>query len=267
MTATAFHDNAAPGNPAGEPLPELDIQEREKQSRLTVLLRLLLLIPQFIVLFVLGIVAFFAVIAGWFSALVLGRLPEPIERYLTNYLGYGTRVDASSMLVTDRYPPFSFGGTTDYPVQIELVPHVRLNRLAVLFRIILMIPAGIVSYVVGAGWWAVGFIIWLVVLIMGRVPRPLFQATAAVVRYRMRMGAYTMMLTSSYPKRLFGDQPAVAAGAAPRSATRPLLLETGGKVLLVIFIVLGVLAAVANGVTSGTADYKQKSPYSVSTLG
>ena len=266
MTETAFHDNAVPGNPAGEPLPELDIPEPGKQNRLTVLLRLLLLIPQFIVLFVLGIVTFFVTIAGWFSALVLGRLPEPIERYLTNYLGYATRVDASSMLVTDRYPPFSFGGTPDHPVQIELVPHVRLNRLAVLFRIILMIPAGIVSYVVGAGWWVVAFLIWLVVLIMDRMPRPLFQATAAILRFRMRMGAYTMMLTSSYPKRLFGDQSAAAAGTAPRSATRPLLLETGGKVLLVIFIVLGVLAAVGNGVQSGTADYDYKSPDTVSTL-
>ncbi|MGW8378115.1 DUF4389 domain-containing protein [Streptomyces sp. ODS28] len=258
MAAAGPYGDAMPGGRRAEALPELDVPEPGHQHRLTVLLRLLLLIPQFIVVFVLAVIAFFVTVAGWFSALVLGRLPDPIWAYLRQYLGYETRVNASAVLLTDRYPPFRLGPPVEYPVQVE-VERTDLNRLAVLFRIILMIPAAIVSYVVWAGWWSVAFLCWLVVLIMGRCPRPLFEATSAVLRYRMRMGAYTMMLTSAYPKRLFGDEGAPLAGTlegtggpGARSATRPLVLNTGGKALLVIFIVLGALTAIGNGVGSGT---------------
>ena len=44
------------------------------QRRVTVLFRLLLAIPQFIVLYVLTIVAEFVAIVGWFAALFTGRL-------------------------------------------------------------------------------------------------------------------------------------------------------------------------------------------------
>lgn len=248
---------------AGEPLPELDMPFPQHQNRWTVFLRLLLLIPQYIVLAVLTIAAVVTAIVGWFAALVLGRLPDPIRGFLTGFLRYDTRVNASLMLLTDRYPPFRLGEVQDYPVRIDVEP-VHLNRLAVFFRILLMIPAMIIQAIVSAGWWSVSFISWLVVLIMGRMPEPLFEATSAILRYRMRLGAYSLMLASSYPKRLFGDAseatwtapPAagkgpdeLTAGATPvaaRSATRPLRVGTAGKVLICVFIILGLGSVAAN---------------------
>jgi hypothetical protein len=47
-----------------ELLPELDIIPPERQRRLTVLLRLLLLIPQLIAVAVLGVAVFFVAIIG-----------------------------------------------------------------------------------------------------------------------------------------------------------------------------------------------------------
>lgn len=46
-----------------------------EQRRWTVLLRWLLLLPQFVVVALLSFAAFFVTIAGWFSALVLGGCP------------------------------------------------------------------------------------------------------------------------------------------------------------------------------------------------
>jgi hypothetical protein len=239
-------------------LPELDITPPARQRRLTVLLRLLLLVPQFIVMAVLGFVTFFAAIAAWFAALVLGRLPGWAESYLSGYLGYATRVYASLYLLVDSYPPFSFTAAQS-PVQVELRPG-QLNRLAVLFRIILAIPAGIIGAVLTAGWEALSFFCWLVVLILGRTPEPLFEATAAILRYSMRLQAYFLMLTPAYPKRLFGDRApagaAGAAGAAPGgwSATRPLLLTGGGKVLLAVFIVFGLVSVAVPSGESGSGS-------------
>lgn len=237
-------------------LPALDVPEPGSQRRLTVLLRLLLAVPQILVLVVLGVLAWFVTVIGWFAALVIGRLPEFAERYLSGFLAYETRVTAYLMLLVDTYPPFAFDAPK-HPVAIELRPG-RLNRLAVLFRIVLMIPAAVIESVTTAGWWALSFLCWLVVLVLGRMPRPLFEATAAIMRYSMRYQAYLMMLTSSYPKRLFGDAnegPApLRAPGVRASATRPLVLSGGGTALLVIFVVVGLVTSVFSRVDSGNND-------------
>jgi len=75
---------------------ELDIRFEgpERQSRGTVAFRLLLAVPQFVVLFFLGIVATVLAIIGWFAALVLGRLPRWIATFELNVIAYSVRVNA-----------------------------------------------------------------------------------------------------------------------------------------------------------------------------
>lgn len=252
MAATGWTMPTAPQTP--EWLPVLDIPEPARQRRLTVLLRWLLLLPQFIVLAVFSFVATLTVIVGWFAALVLGRLPDPIARLLTGYVGYHARVTSSAMLLVDRYPPFALRAPADYPVQIELRPG-RLNRLAVFFRLILAIPASIIESLATTGWFAVSFIIWLVVLIAGRMPRPLFEASAATMRYAMRLNAYIFLLTPAYPKRLFGDGPPDPA-AETFSATRPLRMSGLGTALLVVFLLVGLASHLASSFanTDSTSD-------------
>lgn len=246
-------------NVAGEFLPELDLDNPARQRRWTVLLRLILLVPQFVVVWALSIVAHVVTIIGWFAALVLGRLPDWVADYLSGYLAWTTRVNAYLTLVVDAYPPFEWE-PADPAVRIEVRPG-RLNRLAVLFRVILAIPATILAGVLGVGWAACAFFCWLVVLVMGRTPVPLFGASVAFVRYEMRYQAYWMMLTSAYPKGLFGEdhpenQPDTGpdAGAETRrSGTRPLLLTAGGRGLLILFIVVGVLAYIGDAVGNSQA--------------
>ncbi|WP_425555613.1 DUF4389 domain-containing protein [Kitasatospora kazusensis] len=236
-------------------LPVLDIPEPAPQRRLTVLLRWLLLLPQFVVLWVLSIVATLAAIVGWFAALFTGRLPEPVAGFLAGYVGYQARVAASAMLLVDRYPPFSLAAPAGHPVQIELRPG-RLNRLAVLFRLILMFPAVIIESLVSSGWFALSFLIWLVVLITGRLPRPLFEATAATLRYSVRLNSYVLMLTSAYPKHLFGDAALYPATEQVYSATRPLRLSGWGTAFLVLFLLAGIGSDIASsfGTTSGDSS-------------
>ncbi len=65
----------------------------------------------------------------------------------------------------------------------------------------------------------------------------------------MRYTAYLVMLTSAYPKQLFGDEP----GSDPEgkvSATRPLVMSGAGRGLLVLFLVLGLASAVTSSVTT-----------------
>lgn len=246
----------SPGRRAGDAhefLPVLDIIEPARQRRLTVLFRLLLLIPHAVVLFFLEIAAFFTVVFGWFAALVLGRLPAPVFRFLAAVLGYRTRVGASAMLLVDRYPPFTLDLSPDYPVGIDVRP-TQLSRPAVFFRLILVIPAAIVQSLATSGWSALAILWWLITLILGRLPRPLFEATAATLRYEMRVSAYLSMLSPAYPKGLFGEDALSVPERQSRSATRPLVMSTAGKALLVLFLVLGLVGGITTSVTRSSSD-------------
>ena len=72
------------------------------------LVKWLLAIPHYIVLFFLGIAAFFAAVFAWFAILATGQYPRALFDFVVGVGRWGLRVDAYvSLLVTDRYPPFS----------------------------------------------------------------------------------------------------------------------------------------------------------------
>lgn len=194
------------------------------QRRLTVLVRFILAIPHLACLAALGVAAEFVAIIGWFGALFTGRLPGFAADFLGGYLHWQFRVSAYTALMTDVYPPFAFGDAP-YPVRIAFRPG-RLNRLAVLFRVFLVFPAGLVADVLELGAFTImGVVTWLIVLVRGTMPEPLYQAYAAVLRYVTRYTGYLLMLTSAYPAGLFGDTPPAPpafAGTAPAwGAPRP----------------------------------------------
>jgi hypothetical protein len=189
------------------------------QSRLTVLIRLLMVIPHLIVLWALAIAAYVVVIIGWFGALFTGRLPNFAADYLAGFVRWQTRVLGYAILLTDVYPPFTLEDA-DYPIRVAVRPG-RLNRLAVLFRLILLIPAWIVEAVVGYGAFTLFQIVnWLIVLFSGRMPNSLYQALAAALRYQARVIGFAFMLTSAYPSGLYGD-PVMAAPAGPAGPAGP----------------------------------------------
>jgi uncharacterized protein DUF4389 len=183
-----------------------------RQRRVTVLFRLLLVIPHYIVLCALGIAAMIVVIIGWFAALFTGRLPAGLADFLVGWLRWWTRVAAYVGLLTDQYPPFALADA-DYPVRVSAAPG-RLNRLTVLFRIILAIPASLLLGLLIYGAPVIGLVIWLIVLVTGTMPGSAYEAVAAVIRFAARFYGYFYLMSGTYPGGLFGD-PADAAAAAP----------------------------------------------------
>jgi hypothetical protein len=175
-----------------------------RQSRLTVLLRLFLVLPHLVVLAFAGVAAFVLAIIGWFAALFTGELPGFVAEFEAGYLRWQTRVTGYAILLTDGYPPFSMQDA-DYPVRVAVAPG-PLNRLAVLFRIFLLIPCLLLQEILAYGAFTVAQIIsWVIVLIRGEMPAALHQALAAVLRFQARTSGYGLMLTSAYPGALFGD--------------------------------------------------------------
>jgi hypothetical protein len=200
------------------------------QRRLTVFFRIILVIPQLVVVFFLFIAAFVVVVIGWFGALFMGRLPRFAAEFLPGVLRWQMRVTAYQYLMTDKYPPFTLEHDDAYPVWLTALPG-RLNRWAVLFRLLLGLPASIFSSIVQYGAFTlVAFIAWLIVLFSGSMPPSLYQAYAAALRYQARVYGYGFMLTSEWPWGLLGDRetfgtqgplPAVAAYGTPQSYGTP----------------------------------------------
>jgi len=71
------------------------------------LVKWLLAIPHYIVLFFLGIAAFVAVVIAWFAILFTGRYPRGLFDYVEGVYRWHNRVIGYALiLVTDQYPPF-----------------------------------------------------------------------------------------------------------------------------------------------------------------
>jgi hypothetical protein len=87
---------------------EFDYPDVERDlNRWLPIVKWLLAIPHYIVLFFLYIGAFFAVIAAWLAILFTGRYPRAIFGYVEGVFRWHNRVVAYAwILVTDRYPPF-----------------------------------------------------------------------------------------------------------------------------------------------------------------
>lgn len=176
-----------------------------KQRRWTIAIRWLLLIPQFIVLIFVSIGGILVSIAAWFSALVLGRVPESLASFLRIVVRWFMRVTASNLLLTDAYPPFNGDEDFNYPIGVEFPPSGRLNRWSVLFRFILVIPAYFVGGAIQIGIFAFSIVLWFAALILGRLPDPMYRAAATALRYNARMYSYAWMLTSEYGWGWKGD--------------------------------------------------------------
>ena len=92
---------------------EIDYPDVETDlNRWFPLVKWLLAIPHYFVLFFLSIAAFFAVILAWFAILATGRYPRGVFDFIVGVGRWHLRVGAYAfLLVTDRYPPFSLRAT------------------------------------------------------------------------------------------------------------------------------------------------------------
>jgi hypothetical protein len=88
---------------------EIDYPDAERDlNRWLPLVKWLLAIPHYLVLFVLSLAAVVAVVFAWFAILFTGRYPRALFDFVVGVGRWWLRVHAYAfLLVTDRYPPFS----------------------------------------------------------------------------------------------------------------------------------------------------------------
>ena len=218
-------------------------------SRWLWLVKWLLAIPHYIVLFFLWVAFVVLTIVAFFAILFTGRYPRGIFDFNLGVLRWTWRVSYYSYgaLGTDRYPPFTLDEAPDYPATLDVAYPERLSRGLVLVKWwLLAIPQYILLgiFLGGAGsaagraedwggwhWWYNGGLIWALVLFAGvallfmaRYPRGLFDFVLGLDRWVARVVAYAGLMTDAYPPfRLDqgGDDPAGTAAAVVEAPTAP----------------------------------------------
>jgi uncharacterized protein DUF4389 len=185
--------------PAHHPV-RLRVNDDLRRTRLTVFFRVFLAIPHFLWLALLGIIVVLAAIANWFATLAQGRSPEALHTFLAGYLRYSTQVSAYVFLIADPYPHFFLiNPTEDYPVDLEIDSPEPQNRWTVAFRIVLAIPALIVTQILRNLSGILAVFSWFVALFQARVPEGIRNFAALALRYESQTYAYIALLTPRYP--------------------------------------------------------------------
>jgi hypothetical protein len=172
----------------------------ERRSRLTAFFRLILAIPLMIWLYFYAIVASIAIVIAWFAIVLTGRYPRGLYDFVAGYTRFITRFTAYAVLLCDPYP--SFGGSDDpaYPVRMQFAgPNEHYSRVKTFFRIILAIPIVVLRYVMGLLLEISAVAAWVVIVVMGKMPRGLFDLMVLANSYTARSDAYLYLLTETYP--------------------------------------------------------------------
>ncbi|MFF3573219.1 DUF4389 domain-containing protein [Nocardia jiangxiensis] len=222
-------------------------------SRWQWIIKWILAIPHYIVLFFLYIAYFVVTVIAFFAILFTARFPRGLFDFNVGVMRWGWRVRfyALSPLGTDRYPPFSLRSDENYPADLDVDYPERLNRWLVLIKWwLLAIPQYLIVAAIaggGMGFWGGGhhghhghhghmhtmggesWISLLTILVLiaaigllftGKYPRGLFDFVMGLVRWIIRVRVYSSLMRDEYPPfRL--DQGAREPGAAVAAVSSP----------------------------------------------
>ena len=179
------------------------------------LVKWLLAIPHFVILFFPWIAFLFSTIFAFFSILFTGKYPQGLFNFNVGVLRWHWRVAfyCLSVLGTDRYPPFSLN-PADYPATLEIEYPERLSRGLVLVKWwLLAIPHYLILGLLQGGSGprfgglnAVLVVIAVIVLLFtGRYHQDIYRLVLGINQWSMRVVAYASLMTDRYPPFRIGE--------------------------------------------------------------
>ena len=192
---------------------QVDARLDHPLSRWLWLVKWIILLPHYLVLFLLWIAFAVVTVVAFFAILITTRYPRQLFDFNLGVLRWTWRVGYYSYagLGTDRYPPFSLAEHTDYPATLRVPYPDRLSRGLVLVKWWLLALPQYLVVALFTGWksdsgWENGGLIKLLVLfvavslaVLGRYPLGLYDLIVGLNRWVLRVTAYATLMTDAYP--------------------------------------------------------------------
>lgn len=211
----APHDLHVPEAPAPYPVA-VEARLDEPLSRWLWLVKWLLALPHWIILGFLWAAFAVLTVVAWFAIVFTGRYPRAIFDFNVGVLRWHWRVTyyATSVLGTDRYPPFSLGAEPDYPATLDVPYPERLSRGKVWVKSwLLALPHWLIlGAIFGGSAWAISetvagpsavmvlvVVAGAVLAVTGRYPRDVFRLLVGLSRWLYRVIAYAALMRDEYP--------------------------------------------------------------------
>jgi len=192
-------------------------------SRWRWLVKWILAIPHYLVLFFLQIAYFVVTMIAFFAILFTGKYPRGLFDFNVGVMRWRWRVVfyALSPLGTDKYPPFSLQPNSEYPADLEVDYPEYLHRGLVLIKWwLLAIPhylilaalfyGGLQFVGTGNGNGGGGFVLVplidlllliavVALLFTARYPKGLYDFVMGINRWAIRVRAYASLMRDEYP--------------------------------------------------------------------
>jgi hypothetical protein len=174
------------------------------------LIKWLLALPHYVILFFLWIAFVVVTIIAFFAILFTTKYPKGLFDFNVGVLRWSRRVGFYSYqaLGTDRYPPFTLK-SVDYPADLDVPYPEKLSRGLVLIKWwLLAIPHYIVTaFFQGGGGEhsqvGLTFIMAIfgavAVLFTGKYPEDIFKLVIGMNRWSYRVAAYVALMRDEYP--------------------------------------------------------------------
>jgi membrane protease YdiL (CAAX protease family) len=219
------------------------IQRPEFYNRWTVLFRIILAIPLFIIIggfpfqiFALGLpddstirpllsflqvislttVLGFLVFLSWWGIMFTRRFPPAFLKWSLGLFRWQQNAIAYIYLLTSSYPPIITG---PYELNLEIIPTVDHSRATTFFRVILVIPIAIVLWFLSLALIAVTFFAWWVIMFTRQYPRSMHELAVGIARLSCRVSAYLYLFVDDYPPFSLSEE----AGETPPTPLQPQL--------------------------------------------
>ncbi|HJP87660.1 MAG TPA: DUF4389 domain-containing protein [Candidatus Limnocylindrales bacterium] len=209
MTSTATTAEAMAGSSGDYPV-QLSFDPDQRINRLWGIpiigwsIRALILIPHYIVLWLLGVVTGLSVLISWIPVLLTGKQNATLVSLYSTTYEYTARVYGYLFFLAAPYPPI-VPGPMDYPINLQVDGSGSINRLwgipflGLYLRAILIIPHAILLFFLEIAAIFLSIVIWIPILINGRMPSIGYAIYGGFLRITMRVSLYVLLVPVRYP--------------------------------------------------------------------